>query len=142
MTQVTLNYEGTDYKVLCTSVGVGYSPKVEAKPNANWIYPVQAQTLSLENPIYTLKQVMITEEAGTLPSSTIKEILTDQSAEVTIKIDYGVTVNKYWTSLSGATEIPVVMKPFSVRIPISDTYDDGTSKYLLPNTDLVFQETT
>jgi len=84
MTQVKLTYDSTDYIIKCTEVTVSYKPNLEAKPNANAIFPVDAQWVSIENPIYTLRGVMLAEKAGHLTRDKLLEMTRTPSASITL----------------------------------------------------------
>ena len=142
--EVKLTYDGSDYIVKCTGVKIGYNPLVYSKPNANWIYPVEMQTQGIENPIYTLENVMLIDSASHLSSSLLLDMMTNQydgTNGITLTVNYGREVDRLWTGIDGTTTaIPVVIRPFTINIPVEDVYN-GDSSFYLPGFNLVLQET-
>jgi len=120
LTNTAIN-SGSPVRLLCNNVLVSGTKNNVQKPNANGVAEVEVQTQSFENLKYVIQGLNITGVAGTLTFDDIK-ILYKQKYDGTnasvLNISYGNDISV--TSLSGATDIPVVMTegftvPFNVK---------------------------
>lgn len=124
--------------IKATRVSVAGRKGLEAKPNANIDGPVDVQTQSFENPVYTISPVHFTGQANTL---TYDHVLTlyrqkNTSSNATkLVVNYG-TSGTLLNSLSQATGIKVVLDSFSLDLDTSDSKDA-----YMPTATLTFIET-
>jgi len=148
MGEIKLTYNSTDYKIYCQGVSIGYNPNLFVKSNANGIIPCEVQTNTPENPIYTIRNVQLVEKTGSLTASVLNTLLTtpydsnNSSTFLTLTIDYGDSSSKTWKGMDGVTSpIKVVVRPFSVTIPMSRSDDGAGNTFEVPTFNLVLQET-
>ncbi len=134
ITQSSIN-SGNPITIKASSVDYTGKRNNRADPNPNSDL-VEVQTISTENPLVIIGGINITGEVNTLSLDHVKALyklknLTSTHAVLTII--YG--EDDELTSLTGSTDIPVVLSSFSFKLSTADT-----KKAYLPRLSLSFTE--
>lgn len=135
---------GSPVRVLCSSVTVGLKKNLSNKPIENGTNLAEINTLSFNNPTYTLNNVKITGASGTLTFKNMLELLKlnyDGTNAPTLTITYGPSTTLEHMEADNnlaitAEAIPVILDAGSIVI----SAEDSRNGYL-PMASLTFIET-
>lgn len=116
MGNVTLRINNTNYIVRCNSVTTGWKNTNSGKPAVNSSTPYVKQTGSFDNPIYTISNIMLTGEEGTLTYPALLTMAKNQyigTNPIYLKFYDGTTQVPDSTGTTGTYGIKVVLDSFN-----------------------------
>lgn len=143
MTVVTLKYDGTEYKVYCNNVSVGWKNTNNGKPYVNQTTPYSVQTSSFDNPTYSIQGVQLTGASGSLTYAallTMSKIKYTGSNPIYLKFYIGVdnvlTQVPDSTGTTGTDGIKVILDSWNMVVVHNDSAEGK-----IPGLTLTFRET-
>jgi hypothetical protein len=131
----------TSLTIKCNQINTSYKKNNVAKPNANIDGPVEVQTQSFENPVYTVSGVhFLLSDTTTIQHSHLLDLLAqkyDGTNNSTLIVTYGDGSGRVLADSTGATSgIKVVLDSFSYPVDVSDSRNG-----YMPIGNIVFRET-
>ncbi len=141
--QVTLTHSlingGTPVRIYCTGVNAGNKRSLNAKPNANVSGPVEVQTKAVENRKIVLQRVHFDTTQTTITAEEMENLLQleyDSTNAPILNVTYGKAGAETLKSMSGVTDIPVILESYTYPINVQDS-DQGH----MPVGNMVLMET-
>jgi len=115
---------GTPVALVSSRVTTGNKRSLNAKPNANVLGPVEVQGKAVENRRITVPGVHFDTGTTIVTAEEMEDLLQldyDGTNAPILNVTYGKTGTETLKSMSGSTDIPVMLESYTYNIDVSDS---------------------